>query len=312
MARMTPATSSASSETTRATRRSVSIRSRNESAGGFLARTSRPWTAAPGNALAYAGSAGDGDRCSVLVGGMPRSENEEGWQKYRSFPACGLSGGGADECFGAGLLDGALQPLAQVDLRAPPQQLARQADVGLADLRVVGGQRLIDDLRARLGDLDDRLGELEQRELVRVADVDRLMRAGLGEQDHPADQIVDVTERPRLRAVAEHRDRPVLQRLAQKRRDRPAVVGAHPRTVGVEDPHDRRVDALLAVIGHRQRLGVALGLVVDAARPDRVDVAPVGLRLRMDLRVAVDLAGGEEQEAGAVGLGQAERVVRAV
>src|SRR3954467_4311369 len=247
MARMTPATSSASSETTRATRRSVSIRSRNESAGGFLDRRSRPWPGAPGSARAYAGSADDGDRSSVVVGGMPRAENEGASQKYRTFPARSVSDAGADERFCAGLLDGPLQALAQLDLGPPVEQLARETDVGLTDLRVIRRQRLVDDLRARLGDLDDRLGELEQRELVGVADVDRLMRAGLGEQDHPADQIVDVTERPRLRAVAEHRDRPVLQRLAQKRRDRPAVVGAHPRTVGVEDPHDRRVDALLAV-----------------------------------------------------------------
>ena len=87
---------------------------------------------------------------------------------------------------------------------------------------------------------------------------------------------------------------------------------AHARPVGVEDPHDRGVDALLAVVGHRQRLGVALCLVVDAARADRVDVAPVGLGLRVHLRVAVDLARRGEQEPGALELREAERVVRPV
>ena len=112
----------------------------------------------------------------------------------------------------------------------------------------------------------------------------------------PSIRSDDVAERARLGAVAEHGDRPVLQRLAQERRDRAAVVRAHPRAVGVEDPHDRGVDALLAVVGHRQRLGVALGLVVDAARADRVHVAPVGLRLRVHLRIAVDL--GRRGDAG--------------
>ena len=128
----------------------------------------------------------------------------------------------------------------------------------------------------------------------------------------PSTRSRHVAERPRLRAVAEHGDRPVLQRLAHERRDRAPVVRAHPRPVGVEDPHDRGVDALLAVIGHRQRLGVALGLVVDAARADRVHVAPVGLRLRMHLRIAVDLARSTRQEPRPVRLGQPERVVRAV
>ena len=95
-------------------------------------------------------------------------------------------------------------------------------------------------------------------------------------------------------------------------RDRATVVRPHARAVGVEDPDDRRVDALLAVVRHRQRLGVALRLVVDAARADRVDVAPVGLRLRVHLRIAVDLARRGEQEPRALHLGEAERVVRAV
>ena len=76
------------------------------------------------------------------------------------------------------------------------------------------------------------------------------------------------------------------------------------RTMRVSTPCD-------AVVGHRHGLGEALGLVVDAARPDRVDVAPVVLALRVHERIAVDLRGRGEQEAGALGLGQAERVVGA-
>ena len=85
----------------------------------------------------------------------------------------------------------------------------------------------------------------------------------------------------------------------------------HARAERVEDPHDARVDAVSAVVGHRDRLGEALGLVVHAARPDRVDVAPVVLALGMDERIAVDLGGRGEQEARALRLGDAERVVGA-
>ena len=128
----------------------------------------------------------------------------------------------------------------------------------------------------------------------------------------PRIRSLDVAERPRLTAVAEHRDRPVGQRLAQERGDRTAVVRAHPAAVSVEDPHDRRVDALLTVVGHRQRLGVPLRLVVHPSRADRVDVAPVRLPLRMLLRIAVDLARRRDQKARALGLGQPERVMGAV
>ena len=65
-------------------------------------------------------------------------------------------------------------------------------------------------------------------------------------------------------------------------------------------------DAVVAVVGHGHRLGEALGFVVDAADADGIDVAPVVFALRMLLRVAVDLAGAGQQEAGFLALGQAQ------
>ena len=138
------------------------------------------------------------------------------------------------------------------------------------------------------------------------------MHVGVGQGDEPPDQVADEAEAAGLRAVAEDRDRLVGQRLAQEGGHRAAVVRAHAGAVGVEDPDDAGVHALLAQVGHRQGLGVALGLVVDAARADRVDVAPVVLGLRVHQRVAVDLGRRGQQEAGALGLGEAERVVGAV
>src|ERR1019366_4726003 len=210
------------------------------------------------------------------------------------------------------VFDRPLQPFAKRDLRRPSEQLARERDVGLALLGIVLGQRLEDDLGGGARQLFDRLGQFEQRELVGVAHVHGVVVPGLGERDQPANEIAHVAEGARLAAVAEDRDRAVRERLAQEGRDRAPIVGAHPRAVGVEDPHDRRVNALLAVVGHGQGLGVALGLVVDAAGPDRVDVTPIGLGLWVFQRVAVHLTGRGDQEACALGLGQAERVVGAV
>ena len=79
----------------------------------------------------------------------------------------------------------------------------------------------------------------------------------------------------------------------------------------VEDADDAGLDAVRAVIRHGERLGETLGLVVHATRPDRVDVAPVLLVLRVDERVAVHLGGGGQQEACVLLLGEAERLVRA-
>ena len=83
------------------------------------------------------------------------------------------------------------------------------------------------------------------------------------------------------------------------------------RAVGVEDAHDPRLDPVVAVIGHRDRLGEPLGLVVAAARADRVDVAPVVFALGVDLGIAVDLGRAGQQEPRVLGLGQPERIVGA-
>src|SRR5919197_314139 len=204
------------------------------------------------------------------------------------------------------------EPLLQLDLRLPTENLLRPCDVRLADLRIVDRERLVDDLARRAGHAEDRLRELVERELARVPDVDGQVLSALGEQDEPANQVVDVAEAPRLRALAEDGDRLALERLPHERRDGAPVVRAHTRSVGVEDPDDAGVDALMAVVGHRERLRVPLRLVVDAARPDGIDVSPIALRLRMDERVAIDLARRGEEEACPLVLRQAERVVRPV
>ncbi len=69
---------------------------------------------------------------------------------------------------------------------------------------------------------------------------------------------------------------------------------------------------MLAVIVEEQGLGAALALVVAAADADRVDLAPVALRLRMHFRIAVDFAGRGLQDARLDPLGQAQHVDGAV
>ena len=50
------------------------------------------------------------------------------------------------------------------------------------------------------------------------------------------------------------------------------------------------------MIGHRHRFGETFGFVVDAARPDRVHVAPVIFRLRVNERIAVAFTGRSKNE----------------
>lgn len=63
-----------------------------------------------------------------------------------------------------------------------------------------------------------------------------------------------------------------------------------------------------AAVGHGQRFGETFCLVVDPAGAHRVDVPPVGFRLRVDLGITVGLTGGGEKEPGALLLGQPQGV----
>src|SRR5919206_2829293 len=79
------------------------------------------------------------------------------------------------------------EPLLELDFRLPAQHLPGSGDVGLANLRIVHRQRLVDDLTVRRRDADNCLCELENRKLVGVAEVHRQVLPALGEQVEPAD-----------------------------------------------------------------------------------------------------------------------------
>ena len=68
---------------------------------------------------------------------------------------------------------------------------------------------------------------------------------------------------------------------------------------------------MLAAIVEEQRLGAALAFVIAGAWTDRVHVAPVLLDLRVDMRIAVNLAGRGLQDGNAQPLGQPQHVDRA-
>src|SRR6476469_327510 len=138
----------------------------------------------------------------------------------------------------------ALESLAELDLRLPAEQPLRERDVGLALRGVVGGARLERDLRRRARHVDHGLGELEDRELVRVADVHRTDVVRLEERHDAADLVRDVAERARLLAVAVHRERLAPHRLHEEVRHDAPVGRPQTGPVRVEDPHDADVETV--------------------------------------------------------------------
>lgn len=211
----------------------------------------------------------------------------------------------------AEVLQGPSQSFFPGHLGFPAQQGLGLGDVGAALLRVVLGQGLVAQLELYPGQLADLLGELLYRHLAGVADVHG---QGVVAQQQPVDslhQVVHVAEGARLGAVPEDGELLAPQGLAHEGGQHAAVVEAHAGAVGVEDPDDARLQAVVHVVGHGDGLLEALGLVVAAAGAHRVHVPPVLLHLRVHLRVAVHLRGGGDQHPRALRPCEPQQVVRA-
>ena len=127
----------------------------------------------------------------------------------------------------------------------------------------------------------------------------------------PGDQIVDILKAARLLPLAVDRQRLAFERLHDEIGHYPAVADAHARPVGVKNAHDPRVETVKPMIRHGHRFGKSFGLVVNAARSDGIDVAPVLFTLRPHQRIAIDFRSRSEQICCAFGFGQAEGVVGA-
>src|SRR3954452_324877 len=129
-------------------------------------------------------------------------------------------------------LGGAGHALVQPDLRLPAQDRPGQGEVGTALRRVVDRAGVEHQLRRRAGDLQYALGQVEDGELVGVADVHRtdVVRVQQGQQ--AANLVVHVAEASGLQAVPVHGKGLAGQGLDDEVRHHPPVVGAHAWTVG--------------------------------------------------------------------------------
>ena len=63
----------------------------------------------------------------------------------------------------------------------------------------------------------------------------------------------------------------------------------HPRPIGVEYPGDPDLNTGLLVVSVGQGLRHTLALVIAGPRTNRINIAPVGLWLWMNLRISINL-----------------------
>src|SRR4051794_12499325 len=82
----------------------------------------------------------------------------------------------------------------------------------------------------------------------------------------------------------------------------------HAWAIGVEYPRYLDADLMLSPVVEKQRFGTAFAFIVARAHADRVDVAPILFRLRVNCRITIDLRSGSLQNLRAQTLGEAEHI----
>ena len=152
--------------------------------------------------------------------------------------------------------------------------------------------------------------EIGNGDFVRIADVDR---TGLVAEVQPNDafhKVVDVAKGTGLQTISIDCQVFALQGLYDKVRNDTPVICKHTGAIRVEDSDYANIHLVFPMVVEKQSFGIPLALVVTSARTDRIHVASIGLGLRMNRRVAIDLAGRGMQDSGVHTLGEAEHVDR--
>jgi len=195
------------------------------------------------------------------------------------------------------------------DARLPAEYLPGAADIGLARSRVVLWQRAVHKRTGTACQLKNQVGELTNGHLDRVTQVDGLVVLDLHQTSNPRDQVIDILKAAGLGAISEEGQRLSGEGLIDEGWHDPPIVDPVAWAIGIEDSYDPGIEIVRSTIGHGDGLGVAFGLIVDRPGPDRIDVAPIGFRLWMDERIAIDFRSGGQEERGSLGSGKFQGVV---
>ena len=126
---------------------------------------------------------------------------------------------------------GQLQAFEKCDLRLPAQHLFGQRCIGTSHLWIVDRPRMEFDPGLGTDHRLHALGKFEDRYLLGIPEIHWSVVVRQQQPENAFDQVIDVTQGPRLRPVAVDRKRASLEGGLEESRDRTTVVDPHPRPV---------------------------------------------------------------------------------
>ena len=99
-----------------------------------------------------------------------------------------------------------------------------------------------------------------------------------------------------------------LQGLHDEIADDASILGMHMRPVRIKNTRHFDFDSMLAVVVKKQGFRTAFPFVITRPQPNGIDMAPVGFRLRMHLRITIDFARRGLQNFSLDAFGEPEHV----
>ena len=147
------------------------------------------------------------------------------------------------------IVDGTSEAVLERNCRLPVQQRFSATDIGTALHGIVLGQFVSLYRRRRSRHGDDLLSQFINSKFGGIAQIDRpnyIVRR-LHQGNEPACQVIDITERPGLAAIAIKGNRLAFQRLDNEIGDDAPVIGVHSGAVSVEDTRHSDIYAVLAM-----------------------------------------------------------------
>jgi len=121
-------------------------------------------------------------------------------------------------------------------------------------------------------------------------------------------QIIDVLETPGLGTVSIQGEVLIEEGLHYKIRNYPSIIRMHPWTVGVEYTYDLDIHTVLSLIVHAECFCAPFPLIVAGTNSYGIDMSPVILSLRMNLRIPVNLTRGSLKYPGLNSFGKSQHM----
>jgi hypothetical protein len=112
------------------------------------------------------------------------------------------------------------------------------------------------------------------------------------------DEIINVTKRPCLLAVAEDRQVTPEKCLNDETRHDTSIIWVCPRPISIEYSSNFYLDVVLPVVIEKQSLRTPFTLVIASSRANWIDITPVALVLWVNTRISINLTGGSLEDFG--------------